>query len=77
MIRKALHVIPSVGPRRGGPSVMLRQLAANLAARGVQVDVATTIRCRWSLPVPARSGGAEGPDTLRARLAITLARCCA
>src|SRR5207248_1206849 len=41
-VRKVLHVIPSVGPLRGGPSVMVRQLAASLAREGVEVHVATT-----------------------------------
>jgi len=35
--------------------------------------VATTIRCFWSEPVPARSFGAPSPDTPAARLAITAA----
>lgn len=39
---KALHVIPSVGPLRGGPSVMLRKMVQVLAEAGVTVDVATT-----------------------------------
>lgn len=39
---KVLHVIPSVSPLRGGPSVMLRTMAKGLAQAGVEVDVATT-----------------------------------
>jgi len=39
---KVLHVIPSVGPLRGGPSVMLRTMVQALAEAGVTVDVATT-----------------------------------
>ena len=35
--------------------------------------VATTIRWRWSEPVPARRRGAPSPDTPAARLAITAA----
>lgn len=39
---KVLHVIPSVGPLRGGPSAMVRQLASSLARSGVETHVATT-----------------------------------
>jgi len=39
---KVLHVIPSVSPRRGGPSMVIRTMTRGLAERGVQVDVATT-----------------------------------
>ena len=39
---RVLHVIPSVGVQRGGPSVAMDLIAASLAALGVQVDVATT-----------------------------------
>jgi len=39
---KILHVIPSVGPLRGGPSFVVRTMGAGLAARGCHVDVATT-----------------------------------
>lgn len=39
---KVLHVIPSVGPLRGGPSFVLRTVAAGLARCGVEVHVATT-----------------------------------
>lgn len=39
---KVLHVIPSVGPQRGGPSVMVRTLASGLFEAGIQADVATT-----------------------------------
>jgi glycosyltransferase involved in cell wall biosynthesis len=41
-VRKVLHVIPSVGPLRGGPSVMVNQLARSLARSGVETHVATT-----------------------------------
>lgn len=37
-----MHVIPSIGPLRGGPSEVLPLLAAGLAAAGVQVHVTTT-----------------------------------
>lgn len=39
---KVLHVIPSVGPLRGGPSIVVRTMSAALAANGCNVDVATT-----------------------------------
>lgn len=39
---KVLHVIPSVGPLRGGPSQVVQTLASGLAAAGVEVHVATT-----------------------------------
>ena len=39
---KILHVIPSVGPLRGGPSQVVQTLANGLAAAGVEVHVATT-----------------------------------
>lgn len=39
---RVLHVIPSIGPLRGGPSVAMRALARALAQAGVNVHVATT-----------------------------------
>jgi glycosyltransferase involved in cell wall biosynthesis len=39
---KVLHVIPSVGPLRGGPSFAMRRIAAALATEGLSVEVATT-----------------------------------
>lgn len=39
---KVLHVIPSLGPLRGGPSFVLPVVAEGLAARGVTVEVAAT-----------------------------------
>jgi len=39
---KILHVIPSVGLERGGPSVFMRTLTRGLAGRGLEVHVATT-----------------------------------
>jgi glycosyltransferase involved in cell wall biosynthesis len=39
---RVLHVIPSIGPLRGGPSFVVRALAEGLAQRGVTVDVAAT-----------------------------------
>ena len=38
---RVLHVIPSVGPRRGGPSVAMRTLARGLTRAGVDVQIAT------------------------------------
>jgi glycosyltransferase involved in cell wall biosynthesis len=39
---KVLHVIPSVSPLRGGPSVVIRTLTRELVKGGTMVDVATT-----------------------------------
>ena len=39
---KILHVIPSAAPIDGGPNLAVRALARGLAARGVNVTVATT-----------------------------------
>jgi len=39
---KVLHIIPSVGPLRGGPSVVARTIAEGLVNRGLPVDIATT-----------------------------------
>jgi glycosyltransferase involved in cell wall biosynthesis len=39
---KILHVIPSVSPTEGGPSVAVKAIAAELNCRGCSVDVATT-----------------------------------
>lgn len=39
---RVLHVIPSVGVQRGGPTVVMDLMAAALSAAGVQIDVATT-----------------------------------
>ncbi|HWF11056.1 MAG TPA: glycosyltransferase [Bryobacteraceae bacterium] len=39
---KILHVIPSVGPLRGGPSFAMRAIASGLARHGVETHVATT-----------------------------------
>src|SRR5688572_16080589 len=39
---RVLHVIPSIGPSRGGPSFALKAMAEGLASAGVGVDVATT-----------------------------------
>ena len=39
---RALHVIPSLSPFRGGPSYALPVLTQHLAALGLKVDVATT-----------------------------------
>ena len=39
---KVLHVIPSVGPLRGGPSFVIQAMTKGLAGRGCEVHVATT-----------------------------------
>src|ERR1044071_2292764 len=39
---RVLHVIPSLGPLRGGPSEVLRRMASGLATAGITVEVATT-----------------------------------
>lgn len=39
---KVLHVIPSLSPRHGGPSLALPAMASSLVRAGVQVDVVTT-----------------------------------
>src|SRR5688500_6217303 len=39
---RVLHVIPSVGPARGGPSHAVRMMASACSRAGVSVDVATT-----------------------------------
>jgi len=39
---KLLHIISSIGPARGGPSVVIRTMARCQARRSLEVDVATT-----------------------------------
>ena len=39
---RVLHVIPSAAPVDGGPNVAVRAIARGLAARGIEVAVATT-----------------------------------
>lgn len=39
---RVLHIIPSIAPVRGGPSIALRTIARALTDRGVTVHVATT-----------------------------------
>src|SRR5690349_9322217 len=40
---RVLHVIPSLDPRDGGPSVALPLMARSLAMQGISVDVVTTL----------------------------------
>jgi len=39
---KVLHVVPSISPVYGGPSITTVRMAESLAALGIEVDVATT-----------------------------------
>ncbi len=39
---RVLHVIPSIGPLRGGPSFVIRAMSEGLAAQGCEIDVVTT-----------------------------------
>ncbi|MGO4884759.1 MAG: glycosyltransferase [Bryobacteraceae bacterium] len=60
---KILHVIPSVGPQRGGPSVLMRTLARALSEAGLEIHVATTDdngpnRLSVPLGVPQQEDGA-------------------
>ncbi len=41
-VKRILHVIPSVGPLRGGPSILVRSATRDLAREGLDVHVATT-----------------------------------
>jgi glycosyltransferase involved in cell wall biosynthesis len=54
VIGRVLHVIPSVGPLRGGPSALVRSLAHDLAREGIETHVATTddnVRERLQVPL--------------------------
>ena len=63
---KILHVIPSVGPLRGGPSFVIRTMSAGLAAQGCDVDVATTDdNGPERLPVPLNRPVMENGVTYR------------
>jgi glycosyltransferase involved in cell wall biosynthesis len=60
---KILHVIPSVGPLRGGPSFAMRAIASGLARKGLETHVATTddnLAARLSVPLgqPVNQNGA-------------------
>jgi len=55
---KALHVIPAVAPRYGGPSRAIFEMSCALEAGGVEVLVATT--------------DADGPDRLRVQKGTTV-----
>jgi glycosyltransferase involved in cell wall biosynthesis len=41
-VMRILHVIPSMSPARGGPTVALQNMAVALAARGATLDIVTT-----------------------------------
>lgn len=57
---RVLHVIPAVGPSYGGPSRAIVGMTESLAARGLNVEVATTDR--------------DGPARLRVRLGEAVRR---
>src|SRR5205809_361718 len=57
-VNRILHVIPSVGPLRGGPSAMVRDLASALSRQGIETHGATTddnwpetLRVPYGVPV--------------------------
>lgn len=58
---RVLHVIPSLGPLRGGPSFALPILAQSLARQEVEVHVATTDD-NGPGRLPSASGRAVSPD---------------
>ena len=61
---KVLHVIPSIGPLRGGPSAALRVMVAGLAEHGVEVHIAATNdNGRETLDVPLNTPIPEGGAT--------------
>lgn len=61
---RILHVIASVAPRYGGPSVAALETCAALAARGHVVELFTTDRDGCGrLPVPL--GASVGPDSMK------------
>ncbi len=63
---RVLHVIPSVGPLRGGPSVMVRAMARGLARAGLEVHVvATDDNARDRLRVPHATPVLEDGVTYR------------
>src|SRR5438876_3675068 len=63
---KVLHVIPSVGPLRGGPSEILRTMTSGLATAGITVEVATTDdNGRGRLNVPVTEAIFDGGVTYR------------
>src|SRR6266513_4378269 len=61
---RALHVIPSLSPKHGGPSYAVRAMARALAISDVDVTIATTdddgdnARLKVSIGEPVKEGGA-------------------
>src|SRR5437588_8009176 len=65
-VRRVLHVIPSVSPQRGGPSVMVRTLANGISQNGIVTDVVTTNdNGAGTLPVDCGVPVMEGDVTYR------------
>lgn len=63
---RVLHVIPSLSPKRGGPSFAVRAMAESIAAHGVTVDVVTTDDDEAGhLAVPLEQPIVEGGVTYR------------
>src|SRR5688500_11797443 len=76
---RVLHVIPSVGPARGGPSHAVRMMASACARAGVSVDVATTTDndhelLDVQLGTPVEEGGARYYYFARELHAYTVSR---
>jgi glycosyltransferase involved in cell wall biosynthesis len=54
---RVLHVIPSISPRRGGPSAAIIPMVSSLRSRGIDAEIATTDEDFEDL-------GAQGPEPL-------------
>jgi glycosyltransferase involved in cell wall biosynthesis len=67
---KVLHVIPSLSPQDGGPSFAMPLIARGLERKGINVDVATTVRdedgslSNGHSPNGSRPDAADAPVTL-------------